>query len=45
MKIIPEDSKKDIYEDLTPTERITRWASIILAFLGVFVWSVKILFF
>jgi hypothetical protein len=42
---MPKHTKTDIYEELTPLEQKTRKAAIILAFIGVFVWTVKILFF
>lgn len=35
----------DVFKDLTSLEQKTRKASIALAFVGVFVWAVKILFF
>lgn len=44
MKIVPKKQKADIYENLTPLEKKTRKAAIALAFVGVFVWAVKILF-
>jgi hypothetical protein len=33
------------FDDLTPLEQRTRKVSIAVAFIGVFVWAVKILFF
>ena len=45
MKILPKQSKADVYQDLTPLEQKTRKAAIIVAFIGVFVWAAKILFF
>ncbi|WP_199501956.1 hypothetical protein [Mucilaginibacter conchicola] len=49
MRIQPEKIEKeeqyDEFADLTPTQQRTRKASIILAFVGVFVWAAKILFF
>jgi hypothetical protein len=45
MKITPKPIKTDVYEELTPLEQKTRKAAIILAFIGVFVWTAKILFF
>ncbi|MGY4538277.1 hypothetical protein ACVW0P_002697 [Mucilaginibacter sp. UYNi724] len=45
MKIIPAEKKGDVFEDLTPMEQKTRKAAIAFAFIGVFVWAAKILFF
>jgi len=45
MKIKPAEDEGDVFKDLTPLEQKTRIASIVLAFVGVFVWAVKILFF
>ena len=44
MKIKPQEDEADIYKDLTPLEQKTRKASIVFAFVGVFVWTIKILF-
>jgi hypothetical protein len=44
MRIDPVE-KSDEFDQLTPLEKGTRIASIMLAFVGVFVWAVKILFF
>ncbi|MDB5126454.1 hypothetical protein [Mucilaginibacter sp.] len=45
MRIKPAENEGDAFKDLTPLEQKTRKASIVLAFVGVFVWAVKILFF
>ncbi|WP_255486812.1 hypothetical protein [Mucilaginibacter sp. SP1R1] len=34
----------DKYKDLTPVQRKTRRVAIVVAFCGVFVWAIKILF-
>ncbi|WP_162996424.1 hypothetical protein [Mucilaginibacter celer] len=44
MRIDPPEIEKDPYEDLTPLQKKTRKATIWFAFIGVFVWAVKILF-
>lgn len=45
MKIVPRERDTDIFKDLTPLEQQTRKAAIVVAFIGVFVWAAKILFF
>jgi len=45
MKIKPQEKKADVFKDLTPLEKQTRRGAIILAFVGVFAWAVKILLF
>ncbi|WP_186461729.1 hypothetical protein [Mucilaginibacter pallidiroseus] len=45
MRIEPVKQETDKFAQLTPLERQTRKAAIALAFLGVFVWTFKILFF
>lgn len=45
MRIKPEETGEDVFKDLTPLEQKTRMAAIALAFVGVFVWAAKILFF
>jgi len=45
MKIVPKNSRADVFENLTPLEQKTRKAAIVMAFIGVFVWVAKILFF
>jgi Mrp family chromosome partitioning ATPase len=42
MRMKPAESEGDVFKDLTPLEQKTRKASIVLAFVGVFVWVVKI---
>jgi hypothetical protein len=44
MKIAPAEDEDDIFKELTPLEKKTRKAAIALAFFGVFVWTIKILF-
>jgi len=44
MKITPAQDEEDIFKDLTPLEKKTRKAAIAFAFVGVFVWTIKILF-
>ncbi|WP_292939625.1 MULTISPECIES: hypothetical protein [unclassified Mucilaginibacter] len=38
------ESGSDDFAHLTPLQQRTRKAAIVLAFIGVFVWAVKILF-
>lgn len=45
MRITPTDKKSDPNDELTPLEKRTRKAAIIFAFIGVFCWAAKILFF
>ncbi|WP_203234953.1 hypothetical protein [Mucilaginibacter terrigena] len=45
MRIKPAEKEGDVFKDLTPLEQKTRKAAIVLAFVGVFVWAAKILFF
>jgi hypothetical protein len=45
MRIKPTEKKGDVFKDLTPLEQKSRKAAIAFAFIGVFVWAVKILFF
>ncbi|MES2266113.1 MAG: hypothetical protein V4520_05110 [Bacteroidota bacterium] len=45
MRIKPTETQGDVFEDLTPLEQKTRKAAIVFAFIGVFVWAAKILFF
>jgi len=44
MRIDPIEAKPDPYKDLTPLQNKSRKAAIAIAFTGVFVWVVKILF-
>ncbi|WP_454802736.1 hypothetical protein [Mucilaginibacter phyllosphaerae] len=44
MRIKPAEKQEDVFKDLTPIEKKTRIAAIILAFVGVFCWAIKILF-
>jgi hypothetical protein len=44
MKITPNQDSNSL-DNLTPLEQNTRKASIIFAFISVFVWAAKILFF
>ncbi|MES2062025.1 MAG: hypothetical protein V4456_08900 [Bacteroidota bacterium] len=44
MRIKPAENEGDAFKDLTPLEQKTRKAAIVLAFVGVFCWAVKILF-
>ncbi|HEX8020842.1 MULTISPECIES: hypothetical protein [Mucilaginibacter] len=44
MRIDPPKPEKDPFEDLSPLQKKTRKAAIVFAFIGVFVWAVKILF-
>ena len=44
MRIDPPKPQKDPFEDLSPLQKKTRKAAIVFAFIGVFVWAVKILF-
>jgi hypothetical protein len=47
MKIYPQKksrTKKLSLENLTPLERMTRYAALVLAFVSVFVFFVKIIF-
>ncbi|MET3980145.1 hypothetical protein ABIB62_002515 [Mucilaginibacter sp. UYP25] len=45
MRIKPAEKKGNVFEDLTPMEQKNRKAAIAFAFIGVFVWAAKILFF
>jgi hypothetical protein len=44
MKITPKENTEDIFRELTPLQQTTRKAAIVFAFVGVFVWTIKILF-
>ncbi|WP_374948246.1 hypothetical protein [Mucilaginibacter sp.] len=42
MKIEPQQQETDIYKDLTPLEQKTRKVAVAFAFIGVFIWAIKI---
>jgi len=44
MRIDPKGLKPDPFKDLTVLQNRSRKAAIILAFIGVYVWVLKILF-
>jgi len=44
MRIDPIETKPDPFKDLTPLQNRSRKAAIAIAFIGVFVWVIKILF-
>jgi hypothetical protein len=43
MRIDPIEAKPDLFENLTPLQNRSRKAAIAIAFIGVFVWVIKIL--
>jgi hypothetical protein len=43
MRIDPIEAKPDPFESLTPLQNRSRKAAIAIAFIGVFVWVIKIL--
>ncbi|WP_295716992.1 hypothetical protein [Mucilaginibacter sp.] len=43
MRIDPIEAKPDPFENLTPLQNRSRKAAIAIAFIGVFVWVIKIL--
>jgi hypothetical protein len=44
MRIDPIEAKPDPFKDLTPLQNKSRKAAIAIAFIGVFIWAIKILF-
>jgi len=45
VRIDPEkDSTIDPFKDLTPTQKVTRKVAIVLAFVAVFIWLIKVVF-
>ncbi|MGN8070044.1 hypothetical protein [Mucilaginibacter sp. SG564] len=45
MRLEPEKKKLDPFESLSPVQKKSRKAAVIVAFIGSFAWVVKILFF
>jgi hypothetical protein len=45
VRVNPENQKKeDPFKDLTKTQKITRKVAIAVAFAGVFIWFLKVVF-
>ncbi|MDN3579767.1 hypothetical protein [Mucilaginibacter flavus] len=44
MRIDPIEPEPDPFEHLTPLQNKSRKAAIVVSFIGVFVWVIKILF-
>jgi len=45
MRLEPKKQELDPFENLSPLQKKTRKAAIVVAFIGSFAWVIKILFF
>ncbi|SDP71479.1 hypothetical protein SAMN05428975_2280 [Mucilaginibacter sp. OK268] len=45
MRLEPKKQEFDPFENLSPLQKKTRKAAIVVAFIGSFAWVIKILFF